>query len=220
MAQRIFKFIFNFLFIFLISHIIKGREFKKIFIIPHTHLDASWLDTFENYKAYSTDKIHSTIIKQLKANENSTFAICEIGFFKSYYDDLNEQSKKDVKKLIANGQIEFVNGGLVSNDEAVTYYSDIILQMKIGNDFLLKEFNVIPRVAWNIDVFGHSNGMQFLLSEMGFDYTFFTRDTELQKRKERGEMEWVWYPFYRHFRNQKAILSHSYFYHYGFNSGL
>ena len=208
------------LFIFFTIYEIKGGKLEKIFIIPHTHLDASWLLTFEEYKNNYSNKIHSTIVHQLKRNENSTFAICEIGFFKYYYDTLDQNSKNDIKRLVTKGQIEFVNGGWVSNDEAVTYYSDIILQMKRGNEFILKEFNFIPRVAWNLDVFGHSNGMQFLYSAMGFDYTLFTRDTEIQRRKDKGELEWVWYPFYRHFNNKKPILSHSYFYHYVLHCGL
>jgi hypothetical protein len=46
--------------------------------------------------------------------------------------------------------LDFVLGGWVSSDEACTYYEDIILQTRIGHQFLLKELNVIPTIGWNL----------------------------------------------------------------------
>ena len=48
------------------------------------------------------------------------------------------------------GQIEFLNGGWCSNDEATTYYEDIIEQMTLGHDFLKKEFDYIAVVSYFI----------------------------------------------------------------------
>ena len=38
-----------------------------------------------------------------------------------------------VRKLVANKQLEFVNGGWCMNDEAATDYNSIIDQMTLGN---------------------------------------------------------------------------------------
>jgi alpha-amylase/alpha-mannosidase (GH57 family) len=43
------------------------------------------------------------------------------------------------------------------NDEAATYYEDIIDQMTVGHQFLLNTFGVIPTIGWHIDPFGHSS---------------------------------------------------------------
>lgn len=43
------------------------------------------------------------------------------------------------------------------NDEANPYYEDIIDQMTLGHQFVLKNFGVTPTVGWHIDPFGHSN---------------------------------------------------------------
>jgi lysosomal alpha-mannosidase len=40
--------------------------------------------------------------------------------------------KEDIKKLVNEGRLEFVNGGLIGNDEACTLYNDIIDNMLLG----------------------------------------------------------------------------------------
>ena len=40
--------------------------------------------------------------------------------------------KEEVKKLVQNGQLEFINGGWCMNDEASTHYNAIIDQMTWG----------------------------------------------------------------------------------------
>jgi hypothetical protein len=43
-----------------------------------------------------------------------------------WWDEQNEHMKDQVRGLVNNGQLEFINGGWCMNDEATTYYEDII----------------------------------------------------------------------------------------------
>ena len=61
------------------------------------------------------------------------------------------------------------------HDEACTHYEDMINNMMLGHEFLLKEFGVVPRIGWHIDPFGHSSGNARLFADMGFDAWFFAR---------------------------------------------
>ncbi|CAI5973120.1 unnamed protein product, partial [Closterium sp. NIES-64] len=61
-----------------------------------------------------------------------------------------------VRKLVASGRLEFINGGWVMHDEACAHYTDMVHQMAMGHRFLMATFNVTPRIAWQIDPFGHS----------------------------------------------------------------
>ena len=61
-----------------------------------------------------------------------------------------------IKKLVWQGQLEIVHGGLVSTDEATTNYADIIRNFEVAHNWLFKEFGVRPNIAWQLDPFGHS----------------------------------------------------------------
>ena len=73
------------------------------------------------------------------------------------------------------GQLEFVQGGLVSPDEATTNYADVLRNYEAGHDFLRGEFGVTPRIGWQLDPFGHSAVTAELMAEMGMEAIFFAR---------------------------------------------
>ena len=51
-----------------------------------------------------------------------------------------------------------MNGGISSNDEACTYYEDIIDNFTFGHHYLKNKFGekFIPKIGWLVDSFGHS----------------------------------------------------------------
>lgn len=74
------------------------------------------------------------------------------------------------------------------NDEATTYYNDIIDQQTLGLKFILEEFGECarPRSAWQIDPFGHSREQASLLAQFGFDGLFQGR-VDYQDFEHRGK---------------------------------
>lgn len=82
------------------------------------------------------------------------------------------------------------------NDEATTYYTDIIDQQTIGLKFIEKEFGECarPRVAWQIDPFGHSREQASLFAQFGFDGLFMGRvdyqDFEFRGKTKTREGLW------------------------------
>lgn len=49
------------------------------------------------------------------------------------------------------------------HDEAATHYIDMIDQTTLGHRFIKKEFDMTPRIGWQIDPFGHSAVQAYLL---------------------------------------------------------
>ena len=114
----------------------------------------------------------------------------EMAFFRWWWDEQTNEVKDNTKKLIASGQLEFTNAGVCQNDEATTYYEDIIDNMVWGHQFILKNFGkeAIPTIGWQIDPFGHSQTQANIFNQIGFDGWFFAR-IDYQDRDNRNKLK-------------------------------
>ena len=206
---------FYLLIIFLITKILCDIN---IHLIPHTHLDPGWIRTPEEYYEENNVKnIFDVILDELLNTTitKKTFVINELFFFKKWYENLTEDRKKKFKDLLKEKRIEFVSGGYVTNDEATPIYYDIIDQIRIGHQYLLEEFGIIPKTGWYIDSFGHSIGNAYILSELNFENLVIGRMhddfLELIKRERKDEFFW------ESFGNPKRkIFTHVLRLHYGY----
>ncbi|VDK73324.1 unnamed protein product [Litomosoides sigmodontis] len=158
----------------------------NVHLICHTHDDPGWIKTIDQYyygcsfelkesklKKFIAQKgktptgvqyILNTVIDELEKDGSKRFAWCETSFLWRWLVDYKQ--KERFQKLVQRGQIEFVGGGWVQNDEATAYYVDIIDQMTLGLRTLNEYFGDcgVPHVAWQIDPFGHSREMANLLA--------------------------------------------------------
>ncbi|KAK6275839.1 hypothetical protein POUND7_005548 [Theobroma cacao] len=147
----------------------------NVHLVAHTHDDVGWLKTVDQYYVGSNNSIQA--------------------FFQRWWRDQSEAVQETVKQLINSGQLELINGGMCMHDEAATHYIDMIDQTTLGHRFIKSEFNVTPRIGWQIDPFGHSAVQAYLLSaEVGFDSLFFARIDyqDRAKRKDEKSLEVVW----------------------------
>jgi lysosomal alpha-mannosidase len=99
-----------------------------------------------------------SVVEQLQKNKNRRFIYVETGFFWRWWTNQDEETQAIVQNLVQNGQLEFINGGWVMNDEATAHYNGIIDQMGLGLRWLNETFGKcgVPTVGWQIDPFGHS----------------------------------------------------------------
>jgi hypothetical protein len=113
-----------------------------------------------------------------------------------------------------------VNGGWISNDEACTYYEDIITQFEVGHEFLLKEFNHTTVISWQMDPFGHSAGNAIINMGVGFEFISFARIHYLDKeaRKRNRALDIIWQPILGDRRD--SIFTHILSGHYNSLGGM
>ncbi|KAM1953690.1 hypothetical protein EV2_023913 [Malus domestica] len=147
----------------------------NVHLVPHTHDDVGWLKTVDQYYVGSNNSIQA--------------------FFQRWWRDQSDAVQSIVKQLVTSGQLEFINGGMCMHDEAATHYIDMIDQTTLGHRFIKKEFDMTPRIGWQIDPFGHSAVQAYLLgAEAGFDSLFFGRIDyqDRAKRKNDKSLEVIW----------------------------
>ena len=182
----------------------KDKEKLQVHLVPHTHDDVGWLKTVDQY-FYGTNntiqhagvrQILNSVIPELIKDPSKRFIYVEIAFFERWWNEQNDAMRTEVKKLVKEKRLEFINAGWCMNDEAATHYNAIIDQMTYGLNFVEETFgsDARPRIAWHIDPFGHSNEQASIFAQMSFDGFFFGRiDYEDKKlRLEQQRMELVW----------------------------
>ncbi|CAL5440596.1 unnamed protein product [Camellia sinensis] len=175
----------------------------NVHLVAHTHDDVGWLKTVDQYYVGSKNSIQGacvqnvldSLVPALLADKNRKFIYVEQAFFQLWWTDQSEAVQSTVKQLVSSGQLEFINGGMCMHDEAAPHYIDMIDQTTLGHRFIKEEFDVTPRIGWQIDPFGHSAVQAYLLgAEVGFDSLFFGRIDYQDRAKRQNEksLEVVW----------------------------
>lgn len=139
--------------------------------------------------------ILDSTIAALLPNPNRTFTYVEQRFFSMWWKEQSEETKEETRTLVSEDRFTFVNGGWCMHDEAATHFMGMIDQTTLGHSFLLKEFDFVPTVGWQLDPFGHSSSQaSYMTSLMGFDSLFFGRIDyqDRQIRLQSQECEGLW----------------------------
>mmetsp|Transcript_31306 Transcript_31306/g.88754 ORF Transcript_31306/g.88754 Transcript_31306/m.88754 type:complete len:682 (-) Transcript_31306:2131-4176(-) len=176
----------------------------NIHLVSHTHLDAGWLKTVDQYYAGTNNSIHEagvqyifdSVFSALQQSPDRKFTLCEVGFFQRWWVQQDERRKAAFRLLVKDGRIQWVNGGWVQHDEAITHYVGMVDQMARGHQFLAREFGLPPpAVGWQLDPFGHSQAHASMFAKgAGMDSQFFARIhvEDMARRKQEKALEMVW----------------------------
>eukprot|EP00474_Spongospora_subterranea_P010186 CRZ10644.1 hypothetical protein [Spongospora subterranea] len=169
-------------------------DIATVHILPHSHCDPGWLETYETYFRQDVSTILSDVFDQLKRNDARKFVWSETSFFSTWYDQLAIKDKKEFVKLVKSGRLEFIGGGWVQNDEACPHYSNMIDQTTVGHQYLQQAFGVTPKYGWQIDPFGHSDMTPSIFRLFGYDAMVINRINFQSKAvlKTEHNMEFIW----------------------------
>ncbi|XP_037948464.1 alpha-mannosidase 2-like [Teleopsis dalmanni] len=147
----------------------------EVFVVPHSHNDPGWLRTFNDYYHHKTKPLLENIIQNLFTFPDLKFIWAEICYFSRFYDTQDLITKERIKKLVHNGQLEFVTGGWGMPDEANTHWISLLIQLTEGQSWLKQNFNITPINSWSIDPFGHSPTLPYILKQSGFQNLLIQR---------------------------------------------
>ena len=120
-----------------------------------------------------------------------------------WWEIQGEKRKRQVRELVASGQLEIVNGGFASTDEACPTYDAMITNYIQGAKFVKEAFGEEQaaklKIGWQLDPFGHSNTLAKIVAEMGYEALFFARikqsDKELMAKNQSLEFLWDVSPY-------------------------
>ncbi|KAM8987183.1 lysosomal alpha-mannosidase [Ara ararauna] len=179
-------------------------DLLNVHLVPHTHDDVGWLKTVEQYfygvrnevQHAGVQYILDSVVAQLVAEPARRFIYAEVAFLARWWQLQDEATRDTVRQLVEQGRLELVGGGWSMADEAVTHYSAGLEQLGLGRRFLRHALGpcALPRLAWQIDPFGHSRQSAATFAQMGYDGLFLGRVDHQDKaqRERRRELELLW----------------------------
>ncbi|CAK6433317.1 unnamed protein product [Pipistrellus nathusii] len=188
----------------------RAQEPIRVFVVPHSHMDVGWLYTVQESMRVYAASVYTTVVRELALGEHRRFIAVEQEYFRLWWDRTASRAQKlQVRELLAQGRLEFVSGGQVMPDEAVTHFDDQILQLTEGHGFLYETFGIRPRVSWQVDAFGASATTPTLFALAGFNAHVISRiDYEVKNAMANTkEMQFVWRGS-RSLAEQQQIFTH------------
>lgn len=96
-----------------------------VVVMPHSHNDPGWLQTFEGYFGIYTKNILNTAVDKLPNLPEMSFLWTEISFLALWFESASEKQKETFKNLVKEGRIEITTGACekVINEEILTRLS-------------------------------------------------------------------------------------------------
>ena len=147
------------------SGLVHNKTRTVFHLIPHSHCDAAYKKTFEEYHETETRNVLNSVLLALSHDKSRRFVWAETSFLTRWWKDPRTSKKQKLlfHDMLVAGKLELVNGGWVMHDEAITRYDSQIHQMTEGHNRLqqmlldyLRRPNASVTTGWQIDPFGPS----------------------------------------------------------------
>ena len=151
------------------------------YIIPHSHCDAGWLQTFTQYYTQNVSQTLANVVAELQKSPSRRFVWSEVSYLSIWWKSASPSMRDSLRSLVDNGQFEFVGGGWVQSDESVTDSVGLTHQYTIGHQWLLRTFGekAIPSSSWQIDPFGASRCVRVLCAHVYMRLCVYMRVCDL-----------------------------------------
>ena len=182
-----------------------GRSLD-IWVLPHAHCDVGWLYTVNGYWEYAVRDILNTVVDSLDADPSLRFIWSEVKWIQLWWDEVGDDQKEKMRRIVKSGQFEFVGAGWSQADEVTTTWFDQVDNTLTGQDYLksigLSGFcpqkDRCVRVGWQIDMFaGYSGATASLHALNGYDATYMRwagTDDMFDEWTDEHAFEFVWEP--------------------------
>ena len=164
-----------------------NKKQYKAFIVPHTHWDREWYQTFQQFRIKLIDLINNLI--EILENDKtfSDFTLDGQTVVLEDYLEVHPERRAILKKYITEGRIH-VGPWYILPDEFLVSAESIIRNLLLGHK-IASEFGRVMKVGYIPDPFGHISQMPQILKGFGIDNIIFWRGIEYDQTQGN---EFIW----------------------------
>lgn len=148
---------------------------RVAFIVPFSHWDTDWHETFAVYGRMSNNNIQAAI-KLAQAEPRFRYALEQVAFVKHFWETFPNQ-REALRALVRNGQFTFAWAGITQPETSLAAPAVQMRNWQMGAQWITETFGAeyVPHTAWQSDAFGNSAAFPHFLQEVGVPYLFIGR---------------------------------------------
>jgi alpha-mannosidase len=161
----------------------KRKEYDKIYLVPHTHYDAIWVFTKEDYFYINIDLILKKAVELLEKDKKYKFLIEQVYLLEELEKRYPNLFKK-IKRFVKNNRIEIADGEYLMADTMIPQGETLIREIMFGKQYIKEKFGVDVPVMWQADSFGLNAQLPQIYKKTGYKYIAFRRGCPEKKPSE------------------------------------
>jgi len=148
---------------------------RAVFLIPFSHWDTDWHETFQIYSRRADQNILAAI-QLAKEHPRFRYTLEQVLFVQHFWDT-HPESRADLKALVQNRQITFAWGGITQPETSLAAPGVQWHNLLLGVEWIAETFGseFIPSGAWQSDAFGNSAALPLFLAHAGITRLFLGR---------------------------------------------
>jgi alpha-mannosidase len=154
----------------------------RIYFVPHTHYDAVWVFTKEDYFYINIDLILRQAV-ELMERSDYRFLIEQTALLEEV-ERRNPLLFKKIAELIKKGKIEIADGEYLMADTVIPNGETLIREILFGKRYVKQKFGMDVQVMWAADSFGYNAQLPQIYKKSGYKYFAFRRGVDRDKPSE------------------------------------
>ncbi len=162
------------------------NEKYVVYVVPHTHYDAVWVFTKEDYFYINIDFILKKVIEIMERRDEYKFLIEQVFLLEEIENRYPELFEK-IKKYVKEGRIEIADGEYLMPDTMLPQEETLIREILVGKRYLREKFGFEAVVMWQADGFGLNAQLPQIYKKSGYKYVAFRRGYY-----EKAPSEFLW----------------------------
>ncbi len=161
---------------------------NKIHLISNAHLDPAWLWPWQEGYSEVMSTYRSALDRMNDFSDLKFTAACAAYY--EWIEKTNPEMFEQIKKRVEEGRWEIVGGWYIQPDCNTPSGESFARHSLISQRYFKDKFGVIAKTGYNVDSFGHNQGLPKILKASGMDNYVFLRPGNHEKENVDNTFMW------------------------------